>query len=355
MNQLNLYGVIGSDVRSVDVKKALLEMDQTQELVVKIDSEGGSVIDGFSIANALEAYPGPKRIIVEPSAFSIASYIVAVFDNVEIVSNGYIMAHFPYDMMGGTSEELKNKAALLENMETKFVERYVAKTGKTEEEVREMLRKEVFFDAEESVAAGLASSIIGLEAKARATPTAKHRDMPTRVYAALFGANLGGDESETTEEQSMSNAQPAATVQEIKAAHPKASADFILACVERSLPMAQVSAEYTEEQAKAMEELMSENEELKAKLSAMEEEMSAKAMEEEEPEAMEEEEKPVARARGAKPVANAAKPGVTSASERWNEAVAAEVARGASRPNAVLACAKKNPGLHAEYIAEANA
>lgn len=360
-NQLHLYGIIGSDVRSVDVKKTLLAMDQTQPLVVKIDSEGGSVLDGFSIANAIQAYAGPKKAIVEPQAFSIASYIVSVFDEVEIVSNGYIMAHFPYDETGGTAEELSGKAVLLADIEQKMVARYIEKTGKSEDEVRALLRSEKFLNAEESVAMGLATSIADVTSRPRTLPTAKHRDMPTKVYASLFGsAGLGGEDRETTEgKKPMSNATPvAATVQEIKAAYPKAKDSFIVKCLEKSLPLASVASA-------AAEELMAENEELMAKVAAMEEEMvalRAKAEQMEEPAAMEEESEdevevvvsPSAKAKGAKPIAGAARTSTVSATARWDEAVKAEVTRGLPRIKAVIAANRKNPGLRDQMLAEAN-
>lgn len=364
LNQLNLYGVIGEDVRAVDVKKALIAMDQTLPLIVKIDSEGGSVFDGFSIANALEAYAGPKKAIVEPSAFSIASYIVAVFDDVEIVENGYIMAHFPYTMMEGTSSELTSKAALLADMEEKMVSKYVQKTGQSEEEVRSMLAKETFLNAEQSVAMGLASSVSRVTKRPHAVASEIHLNMPTKVYAALFGSVPSGDNRETTKEKPMSSATPvAATVQEIKAAFPKAKAEFIVRCLEKGMPVASVAAA-------AAEELMAENDELMAKYKAMEEELmalKATAMTKEEPTAEEtliitesedEEEMvaPMAKAHGAKPVARAAANGQpVSAKQRWDDLVAAEFANCKSRPKAVLACAKKHKDLHQQMLSEVNA
>jgi ATP-dependent protease ClpP protease subunit len=364
INQLNLYGIIGEDVRSVDVKKALLAMDQTQPLVVKIDSEGGSVFDGFSIANALEAYGGPKKIIVEPQAFSIASYIVSVFDEVVIVENGYIMAHMPYTSIQGTSTELANKSVLLADLERKMVARYMDKTGFDETSVRELLNQETFLNAEESVRMGIATSILPGAKTTRSKPTARYQNVPTKVYAALFGsAGLSGDNREKTEEQPMSNATPvAATVQEIKSAFPKAKSDFIVRCLEKSMPLASVAAA-------AAEELMAENEELMAKVSAMEEELAsfrAKAMEDETKaeetvvitESGDEEEEPVvtAKAKGAKPVARVATSGnIVSAKQRWDEAVATEFVRTGNRANAVLACAKNHRELHQQMLAEVNA
>jgi hypothetical protein len=117
----------------------------------------------------------------------------------------------------------------------------------------------------------------------------------------------------------------------------------------------------------AAEEMMKENEELKAKVTAMEEEMAkAKAAmeDEEKPEAMEggeddkeddEEEKPVAkaRARGVKPIAKGTS-GRPSASARWKDSIQAKVAAGVPRAQAIMAVDVENPGLRSQYLAEVN-
>jgi hypothetical protein len=183
--------------------------------------------------------------------------------------------------------------------------------------------------------------------------------MPHGVVAALFGAGSDGENRET-EGKPMSTAPVAATIQEIKAAYPKAKADFIVKCLERSLPMASVATA-------AAEEMMSENEELMAKCKAMEEELvKYKAMEsespddeEEKPEAKaekDEEEKPEAKAKsGVKPVAKARTSG-PSASARWNQAVDAAMAKtGNNKMKAVALANRNHPGLREAFLAEANA
>lgn len=364
LNQLNLYGVIGDDVRALDVKNALAAMDQSLPLLVRIDSEGGSVFDGFSIANALADYPGPKKAIVEPQAMSIASYIVSVFDDVEIAENGYLMAHLPYAGLQGTAEEFANQAALLGDLQAKMLQRYSAKMGVDQDTLATMLKKDTYWNAQEALAAGLVTSVSPAQKSTRIAPQAKHKNMPTKVYAALFGGSLnGGDNREQTQEKPMSNAQPvAATVNEIEAAFPKARAEFVLACIKRSLPMAQVQAEM-------MTETMSQNDELQAKCVALEEKIAAmqtelaaaKAAMEIEVSPPEEEKTVVVpssvapSARSAKPVARAATSSAMSAKAQWDSLVEEKVKAGMTRPKAVLALAKTHENLRAQMLSEVNA
>ena len=154
----------------------------------------------------------------------------------------------------------------------------------------------------------------------------------------------------------MSDSTPvAATLQEIKAAFPKAKSDFIVKCLERSLPMASVAQA-------AVEEMMAENQEMAARCKAMEEELAKyKSMEpsEEEPaEAMEDEDevvesKAVARG-GVKPIAKA-KTGGPSARVRWDEAVSQCLAKcGGNKVKAVAMANRSNPGLRQAFLDEVN-
>lgn len=364
LNQINLYGVIGEDVRAIDVKNALAQMDQTQPLLVRIDSEGGSVFDGFSIANAFADYAGPKKAIVEPQAMSIASYIVAVFDDVEIAENGYLMAHLPYAGLQGTAEEFANQSTLLADLQAKMLQRYSAKMGIDEATLATVLKKDTYWNAQEALAAGLVNSVSPSVKPTRLIPQAKHRNMPTKVYAALFGGSLnGGDNREQTEEKSMSNAQTvAATVNEIEAAFPKAKAEFVLSCIKRSLPIAQVQAEMMSDTMSQNEMLTTKCQQLESNIAAMQTELAAAKAAMEIEVSPEDEPAPVVApaavapsARGAKPVARAASAIIATAKAQWDNLVDEKVKAGLSRPKAVLALAKTHESLRQQMLSEVNA
>jgi septal ring factor EnvC (AmiA/AmiB activator) len=110
--------------------------------------------------------------------------------------------------------------------------------------------------------------------------------------------------------------------------------------------------------AAAAEELMKENEELQAKIKAMEEE-NAKAKEEADADAKAKEDEAAdekdakAKAKGAKPVATGSGESPT-ATKRWNEAIDAERKNGVPMDRAVRAANKKNPGLRQQYLDEVN-
>jgi ATP-dependent protease ClpP protease subunit len=355
-------GVIGTGDGEISAAmvRAQLPENGTEPIAVKIHSEGGSVFEGFAIHDAFAAYQGPKSLSIESSAFSIASFIACAFDDVEISSNGYMMLHNPYAQVEGDDEDFARQSEMLGKLKSSMVSAYAQRSGKSEDEIKAILKNETYLNAQQSVEMGLAKRIAGQPVIGRAF--AKVKTMPHGVVAALFGAGSDGENRET-EGKPMSTAPVAATIQEIKAAYPKAKADFIVKCLERSLPMASVASA-------AAEEMMSENEELKKQVSAMTEELAkykamddekAKAIEDEEekPEAKaeeDEEEKPEAKAKsGVKPVAKARTSG-PSASVRWNQAIETALAKcRGNRAKAVAMANRNHPGLRAAMVAEANA
>jgi len=374
-NEINLFGVIGrtedgSGITSQQIKTILASADQSEPLIVRIDSEGGSVFDGLSIYEAFANYPGPKKAVIESTAFSIASYIAMAFDDVEIAENGYVMIHEPSSYVEGTSGELTKNAELLDKLDQSMVEAYARKTGLSEYEARELMKDETFMNASEALNYGFVNSINSSKVQTRIQPTAKHRNMPQRVFTALFGSGSDvGDNREKTKEIPVSETQKpvAASVKEIKAAFPKMKAEFYVRCLEKDMPMASVANA-------AVEELMAENEQLQTQCKAMEEElltMRAKAEGEEvlptaEGEELlieaegEEEEMPAAKAKakvGVRPVARAVgQSRQKNATARWNSAVSSCLAStGGNKMKAVAMANKQNPGLREQMLAEANA
>lgn len=358
--QIRIDGVIGQGEGEISAEfvRSQLPENGTDPIRVSIHSEGGSVFEGFAIYDAFVNYSGPKTISVESTAFSIASFIAMAFDDIEMSPNAYLMLHNPRVGMEGDDDELAATAGMIGKLKANMVEAYAARSGKTPEEITAILKAETYMNATDAVANGFADRVTTKPIAGR--PLAHMESMPHGVVAALFGAGSRGD-SESHKEHSMSDSKPvAATVQEIKSAFPKAKAEFVLSCIEKSLPIASVAAA-------AAEEMMSENEELMAKVAAMEEELAAaKAMldekakaeepAEEEAKAMEEEETAKAKARrtGVAPIARgtASKP---SAKARWDEAVDKAIERcNGNRAKAVALANKSNPGLRQAMLTEVN-
>ena len=362
MNEITIYGEIGMfGVNAETIRAQISGMDTDLPLTVRIDSPGGSVFEGFSIFNALKDYPGPVNAIIESAAFSIASYIMLAADTIEIADNGFVMIHNPATGSGGDSSEHQKQAALLDKLEAAMIKAYVDATGKPEEAIRTLMANETYYDAEEAVEAGLATSISALGSVKSIVACNSH--LPQRVFASLSCAASGAPPipSPVHKEQDMTKQPVAASVAEIKAIYADASSDFIVKAIEAEMTTEAVSAEMVADlqtqlaEASAMiEALLTSESEAVAKAKELTEADEAKATE------------AADEAKAAADLAAAAKgnPGIPnagtgaetpSATARWNEAIRAHVAEGCDRAKAVKKANRLNPGLRAEYLAEVNA
>ncbi len=354
MKEIRIDGVIGQGEGEVSAAwvRAELPSNGTDAIRVSMHSEGGSVFEGFAIYDVFTKYAGPKTIAIESTAFSISSFIAMAFDEIEMSPNAYFMLHNPRIGIEGDDDELAQSAAMIADLKTNMVNAYARRTGKPVEEIQAVLKAETYFNAADAVAFGLADRITQVPIKGRAF--ARLESMPHGVVTALFGVGSGGDTDSRKGAPMTESAPVAATVQEIKAAFPKAKAEFVLSCIERQMPMASVAAA-------AAEEMMRENEELKAQVASMQEELAkAKAAECEQPEAEGDEEMPEekteakAKARGVKPVAKATS-GQPAASQRWQQAVDAAMAKcNGNKMRAVAMANQQNPGLRQQMLAEVN-
>ena len=357
--QIIIDGVIGTNPGEISASMVKSQLPTTGEPIeLVIHSEGGSVFEGFAIFDAVNEYPGRKTASIKSSAFSIASLIPMACDEINITPNGYMMIHRPYGGVEGDDEQMTNQAELIRDMRAKMTTAYSVRSGRSEEEIAAMMERETFLNAEKCLAMGFVNRITDKPVAGR--PLAKMEAMPHGVVLALCNADPSGENREATKGNPMADAQPvAATLQEIKAAFPQAKAEFVVKCLERSLPLASVASA-------AVEEMMAENAALRAQVASMQEEMAkAKAeMPAEDPAAMEDEEiveemveakaGPAAKSRGVKPVAKAKTSGPT-AGVRWDSAIEACLPKcGGNRVKAVAMANKQNPGLRAAYLAEVN-
>lgn len=345
-------GVGENPITQANLAEKLANADQTKDLYLDFHSDGGSVIEGFGMYQLLADYPGKVIARIKSAAFSIASYLVAACDEIEIAENGWLMIHNPYSSFEGDDEQLIKHGEFLAKLKNSMIEVYSARTGKAKDEIKSLMKAETFISASEAIDMGFADRIIPTVVAKKNFPNAR---MPQVVFASLYGLK---DDDPGKKEPIMSDSQKTpATIKQLKSNFPKASNDFVVKCMEQEMTLEDAQAAH----AKAMEE---ELEAAKATIKAMEEEKeaAAKAMEEEEEAAAKakaEEEKELAKAQaktGVQPVATAATPTskvYDSARQEWNGLVD-ELAKTMTRQQAALAANRKNPELRSRLLAEAN-
>lgn len=140
-----------------EVNKAKAE--KATEIQLHINSPGGSVFEGFAIYNTLKS-SGIKTVAkIEGMCASIATLVALAADTVEMGEYSSFMIHNPFTSVDGDASKMAQAAEMLTKIESQLISAYINKTGKTEEEIREMMAAETWFSANEAKDFGFADAV----------------------------------------------------------------------------------------------------------------------------------------------------------------------------------------------------
>ena len=131
----------------------------SSDVLLRINSPGGSVIDGLAIHDAIKRMPQKVTARIEGLAASIASVIALGADEVLMSENSLFMIHNVWGGETGGAKEMRKAADLMDKMGDRLVNIYVSKTGKEESEIREWMNDESWFTADAALEAGFKTNV----------------------------------------------------------------------------------------------------------------------------------------------------------------------------------------------------
>ncbi len=146
------------------LKDALNQVD-TPNLIVRINSYGGSVSEGLAIYSLLADFKGNVTTIVDGFACSAASVIFMAGNTRIVPENGLLMIHNAWTEASGDSNAMKKVAEDLEKITQPSINIYVSKTGMSEAKIKEMMDKQTWITSQEAFDLGFATSIERNEAR----------------------------------------------------------------------------------------------------------------------------------------------------------------------------------------------
>lgn len=136
---------------------------------VALHSLGGDIMEGLAIYNMLSNHSARVEIYIGGIAASMGSVIAMAGDVVYIPENGWIMVHKPWGGQLGDAEEMRRYADLLDQWEESLSLAYQKKTGKSREELAELITDETWLMGQAAVDAGFADQLTeAIEMSARA-------------------------------------------------------------------------------------------------------------------------------------------------------------------------------------------
>ena len=164
--EISIYDAIGSfDVNAKQFVDELKEIN-AEVINLRINSPGGSVIDGNAMFNALQRHPAKVVTHIDGLAASMASVIAMAGDEVHMADNALLMIHNPWTMSIGDADELRADADLLDKMSASILSAY-GRSQYEADELKALMDEETWFSAEEALAAGFVDHIsTGLRAAA---------------------------------------------------------------------------------------------------------------------------------------------------------------------------------------------
>lgn len=161
IGELRIEGEIGAwGITAKQFAKDLKALGDVSQINMYVNSPGGEVFEGIAIYNMLKHHPARIDGTVGALAASMGSVILMAANTVNIPENAAIMIHKPWGIQGGDAEDMRRYAELLDQVEGSLVQAYVAKTGKTAEEIHALLDAETWMFGSEAVEAGFADKIL---------------------------------------------------------------------------------------------------------------------------------------------------------------------------------------------------
>lgn len=142
-----------------NVAKSLSEANG-QDVVLEINSPGGYVNAGSEIYTRLKEYPGNVVAKIVGQACSAASWIALAADKVVISPTAQIMIHRASLGVQGNADDLSSAINALDEMDQAYVDLYSKRTGKTPEEIYQLMAKTTWMNAKTAVENGFADEIM---------------------------------------------------------------------------------------------------------------------------------------------------------------------------------------------------
>lgn len=157
---IKIDGFINAELQTAfDKHVAEFINNEVENVVVQINSFGGSVFIANEIANKLKAF---SNVICEIGAVcaSAATYIALSCSERSMPRNGQFMIHKPMSSFAGNEDEMKSDLKLLANITKDYKKHYSKVTGLSETEIESMWKTNYWMDAQEALDKGFITSIV---------------------------------------------------------------------------------------------------------------------------------------------------------------------------------------------------
>lgn len=143
-----------------------LEQAGGKDVQLNISSPGGDVTAAAEIYTMLSQYPGKVTGVVQGIAASAASVIAEACDHLSISPAATMMIHRSATRNEGNTNDFSQTATTLSKIDQTICSVYQAKTGKSRDEILDLMDKETWLTPKDAVDQGFADEILTINDKA---------------------------------------------------------------------------------------------------------------------------------------------------------------------------------------------
>lgn len=148
-----LYNYFGFDASSPNTLSKGLEEAAGDDVVIEINSPGGVCVYGYEMYTALKEYEGKTTVHVI-SAMSAATLLVCAADEALISDTGIFMIHNAQSRADGDYRDMQMEADALREFNAGIINAYVRKTGKSREEIQELMDNDSYMSPKTAIEHG---------------------------------------------------------------------------------------------------------------------------------------------------------------------------------------------------------
>ena len=163
--ELILYGSIGSDEYWDDISDKAFKQDienlgDVENIILHINSPGGSVFSAVAIANTLKNHKAKITANIDGLAASAATIITSACDIVKMPKNALFMVHNPITFAYGNNQDMQKTLEMLNKVKNSIIETYLNKAKTDKETLSELMDNETWMSAEEAKEYGFIDEIL---------------------------------------------------------------------------------------------------------------------------------------------------------------------------------------------------
>ena len=137
-----------------------LEGLDVSNLTIELKSGGGDLLEAFAIYDSIKNMPTRVTVDIVGTSASAATVIASAADRIRISENSRYLVHNAQTFVQGNKEDIGDAYDTLKSLDNQILNIYVKRTGKSKNDLAELMKEEKLMTATDALAWGFVDEII---------------------------------------------------------------------------------------------------------------------------------------------------------------------------------------------------